>query len=91
MYSILFNDFIILSGIYFYYRFGIRVNTVLPGFIETPMTKTVPDNVKQLFIKKIPLQRMGKPEEVAEVIAFLTSSKSSYVNGTSIEVTGGMH
>lgn len=91
MYSILFNDFIILSGIYVYYRFGIRVNTVLPGFIETPMTKTVPDNVKQLFIKNIPLHRMGKPEEVAEVIAFLTSSKSSYVNGASIEVTGGMH
>lgn len=72
-------------------QFGIRVNTVLPGFIETPMTETVPDNVKQLFVKKIPLHRMGKPEEVAEVIAFLTSSKSSYVNGASIEVTGGMH
>ncbi|XP_076232233.1 (3R)-3-hydroxyacyl-CoA dehydrogenase [Calliopsis andreniformis] len=72
-------------------QFGIRVNTVLPGFIETPMTNTVPDNVKQLFIKKISLQRMGKPEEVAEVIAFLASSKSSYVNGTSIEITGGMY
>ncbi|KOC66022.1 Estradiol 17-beta-dehydrogenase 8, partial [Habropoda laboriosa] len=71
--------------------FGIRVNTVLPGFIETPMTDSVPDNVKQMFIKKIPLHRMGKPEEVAEVITFLASSKSSYVNGTSIEVTGGMH
>ena len=48
-------------------QFGIRVNTVLPGFIETPMTKTVPDKIKQLFLKKIPLQRKGKPEEVAEV------------------------
>lgn len=64
---------------------------MLPGFIETPMTETVPDKIKQLFLKKIPLQRKGKPEEVAEVIAFLTSSKSSYVNGASIEVTGGMH
>lgn len=72
-------------------KFGIRVNTVLPGFIETPMTGTVPDNVKQMFIKRIPLQRMGKPQEVAEVIAFLASSKSSYINGASIEVTGGMH
>ncbi|KOX79360.1 Estradiol 17-beta-dehydrogenase 8 [Melipona quadrifasciata] len=72
-------------------QFGIRVNAVLPGFIETPMTETVPDNVKQLFIQKIPLHRMGKPEEVAEVITFLASSKSSYINGASIEVTGGLH
>ena len=85
------NCFIISSVIYFCYRFGIRVNAVLPGFIETPMTETVPDNVKQLFIKKIPLHRMGKPEEVAEVITFLASSKSSYINGASIEVTGGLH
>ncbi|PBC30606.1 estradiol 17-beta-dehydrogenase 8 [Apis cerana] len=72
-------------------QFGIRVNTVLPGFIETPMTKTVPDNIKQLFIKRIPLHRMGKPEEVAEVITFLASSKSSYINGASIDVTGGLY
>ncbi|XP_029046211.1 estradiol 17-beta-dehydrogenase 8 isoform X1 [Osmia bicornis bicornis] len=71
-------------------QFGVRVNTVLPGFIQTPMTETVPDNVKGMFIKKIPLRRMGKPEEVAEVIVFLASSKSSYINGASIEVTGGM-
>ncbi|XP_017880767.1 estradiol 17-beta-dehydrogenase 8 [Ceratina calcarata] len=72
-------------------QFGIRVNAVLPGFIETPMTETVPDNVKQMFIKKVPLRRMGKPAEVAEVITFLASGKSSYINGASIEVTGGLH
>lgn len=72
-------------------QFGIRVNAVLPGFIETPMTETVPDNVKEMFVKRIPLRRMGKPEEVAEVIAFLASSKSSYVNGVSLEITGGMY
>ncbi|XP_017765081.1 PREDICTED: estradiol 17-beta-dehydrogenase 8-like [Eufriesea mexicana] len=72
-------------------QFGVRVNVVLPGFIETTMTETVPDNVKQLFIKKIILRRMGKPEEVAEIITFLASCKSSYVTGTSIDVTGGMH
>lgn len=76
--------------IYLRHRFGVRVNTVLPGFIETPMIESVPDNVRQLFMKRIPLRRMGKPEEVAEVIAFLASSKSSYVNGASIEVTGGL-
>ncbi|XP_039302603.1 estradiol 17-beta-dehydrogenase 8 [Solenopsis invicta] len=72
-------------------QFGIRVNSVLPGFIDTPITATVPDKVKELFIKNIPLQRLGKPQEVAEVIAFLASDKSSYVNGASIEVTGGMY
>ncbi|XP_012525841.1 estradiol 17-beta-dehydrogenase 8 [Monomorium pharaonis] len=72
-------------------QFGIRVNVVLPGFIDTPITATVPDKVKDLFIKNIPLQRLGKPQEVAEVIAFLASDKSSYVNGASIEVTGGMY
>ncbi|XP_076286202.1 (3R)-3-hydroxyacyl-CoA dehydrogenase [Lasioglossum baleicum] len=72
-------------------QFGIRVNAVLPGFIETAMTETVPDNVKQMFIKRIPLRRMGQPEEVAEVITFLASGKSSFINGASIEVTGGMH
>ena len=71
-------------------QFGVRVNTVLPGFIETPMTEVVPDNVKHIFMKRISLRRMGKPEEVAEVVAFLGSSKSSYVNGASIDVTGGM-
>ncbi|XP_033327960.2 (3R)-3-hydroxyacyl-CoA dehydrogenase isoform X1 [Megalopta genalis] len=72
-------------------EFGIRVNAVLPGFIETPMTETVPENVKQMFKNKIPLRRMGKPEEVAEVITFLASGNSSYINGASIEVTGGLH
>ncbi|CAL1684896.1 unnamed protein product [Lasius platythorax] len=72
-------------------QFGIRVNTVLPGFIDTPMTAIVPDKVKEMFIKRIPLQRLGKPQEVAEVIVFLASDRSSYINGTSIEVTGGMN
>lgn len=67
------------------------MNVVLPGFIDTPLTMTVPDKVKELFIKNIPLQRMGKPQEVAEVIAFLASDRSSYINGASIEVTGGLH
>ncbi|XP_029164322.1 estradiol 17-beta-dehydrogenase 8 [Nylanderia fulva] len=71
-------------------QFGIRVNAVLPGFIDTPMTAIVPDKVKEMFIKRIPLQKLGKPQEVAEVIVFLASDRSSYVNGASIEVTGGL-
>ncbi|KZC11493.1 Estradiol 17-beta-dehydrogenase 8 [Dufourea novaeangliae] len=79
------------TACYEFGQFGVRVNAVLPGFIQTPMTETVPDKVQQLVIKKISLGRMGKPEEVAEVITFLASSKSSYVSGASIEVTGGMN
>ncbi|GAB1868855.1 Estradiol 17-beta-dehydrogenase 8 [Camponotus japonicus] len=70
-------------------QFGIRVNAVLPSFIETPMTAHVSDEDREMLIKKIPLQRWGKPDEVAEVIVFLASDRSSYINGASIEVTGG--
>nr|CAD7405088.1 unnamed protein product [Timema poppensis] len=69
--------------------FGIRCNAVVPGFIHTPMTDAVPDKVKEKFRANIALRRFGKAEEVAEVIAFLASDKSSYVNGASIEVIGG--
>ncbi|XP_018575630.1 estradiol 17-beta-dehydrogenase 8 [Anoplophora glabripennis] len=68
---------------------GIRLNSVLPGFIMTPMFQAVPDKVKTKFMSKIPMGRCGEPEEIAEVIAFLAGDKSSYITGTSIEVTGG--
>lgn len=71
------------------FRFSIRCNSVLPGFIETPMLKAVPDKVKNKFKMLIPAGRTGRPEEVAEVVLFLASERSSYVTGTSIEVTGG--
>lgn len=71
-------------------KFGIRVNCILPGFINTPMTEDVPQKVKDIMTLQCPLRRFGNPEEVAEVIAFLASDKSSYVNGASIEVTGGI-
>ena len=73
------------------YRFGVRVNAVLPGIIDTDMIKTIPDNVREMFVSKIPLGRIGKPNEVAELILFLASDKSSYINGASIEITGGLH
>ncbi|XP_055632341.1 estradiol 17-beta-dehydrogenase 8 [Toxorhynchites rutilus septentrionalis] len=70
-------------------RYNVRVNAVVPGFIETPMTETVPQKVKDMVIMQCALRRFGKPEEIAEVISFLASDRSSYINGTSIEVTGG--
>jgi len=70
-------------------KFGIRVNTVIPGFINTPMTETVPDKVKDIILHSIALRRFGEPEEVSDTIAFLASDKSSFVTGASIEVSGG--
>ncbi|CAG9839526.1 unnamed protein product [Diabrotica balteata] len=70
-------------------QLGIRVNTIFPGMIKTRMIETVPDKVQDRFRAMIPMARFGEPEEIAEVITFLASDKSSYVTGASIHVTGG--
>lgn len=69
---------------------GITVNAVAPGFIQTAMTDTLPENVKDGYLKQIPVGRFGSPEDVANVVEFLASEKSDYVTGQVIEVTGGM-
>jgi 3-oxoacyl-[acyl-carrier protein] reductase len=69
---------------------GIRVNAVAPGFVETPILATIPDKVIQQMREQVPLQRLGRPEEIANVYAFLASEEASYVNGAVIEVSGGM-
>ena len=69
---------------------GILVNSVAPGFIDTEMTAGLSDEVKARLLERIPLGRMGRPEEVAEVVAFLATS-GSYVTGSVIHVNGGMY
>lgn len=69
---------------------GVRCNAIAPGFIETEMTHKLPDNVREEWIKTIPLRRSGKPEDVADVATFLASEYSSYVTGQVISVCGGM-
>jgi 3-oxoacyl-[acyl-carrier protein] reductase len=69
---------------------GIRVNAVAPGFVETPILKTVPDKVLAHMREQVPLRRLGQPEEIANVYAFLASDEASYINGAVIEVSGGM-
>lgn len=70
---------------------GIRVNAVAPGFIETDMTASLPEKVREKFLEQIPLGRMGKPEEVAEVVYWLCSETSSYLTGQVIHVNGGLY
>ena len=69
---------------------GIRTNAVAPGFISTPMVMAMPEKVLQELQAKVPLKRLGQPEEIANVYAFLASDEASYINGAVIEVSGGM-
>jgi 3-oxoacyl-[acyl-carrier protein] reductase len=69
---------------------GIRVNAIAPGFIETPILSTIPAKVIQEMKDRVPLKRLGQAEDVANVYAFLASDEASYINGTVIEVAGGL-
>ncbi len=69
---------------------NIRVNAVAPGFIDTDMTSILSDKVKENIYSQIPLKRMGKAKEVANVVYFLSSEESSYITGQVINVDGGM-
>ncbi len=70
---------------------GITVNTVAPGFIDTDMTRVLPEDQKAALVGKIPLARLGQPEEIAAVVAFLASEGAAYVSGETIHVNGGMY
>ncbi|MDI6700007.1 MAG: 3-oxoacyl-[acyl-carrier-protein] reductase [bacterium] len=69
---------------------NVRVNAIAPGFIETDMTKKLPEEVVKEYAKLIPLGRMGKPEDVANLCLFLSSDKASYITGQVIHCDGGM-
>jgi len=70
---------------------GITVNAVAPGFIDTDMTKNLPDKAKEIFMSQIPMGRIGEPGEVAEVVYWLASEGASYVTGQVIHVNGGLY
>lgn len=70
---------------------NITVNTVAPGFIDTDMTKVLPAEQKEELLTRIPLGRLGRPEEIAAVVLFLASDAGSYVSGETIHVNGGMY
>ncbi|HEY4220371.1 MAG TPA: 3-oxoacyl-ACP reductase FabG [Myxococcota bacterium] len=71
-------------------RSNVRVNAVAPGFVETPMTTSVPASVLASMAEKTPLQRLAKPDEIASVYAFLASDDASYITGAVINVDGGL-
>ena len=69
---------------------GITVNAIAPGFIETEMTAVLPEETKAATLKEIPLQKFGKPEDVAQAAAFLASDEAAYITGQVLCVDGGM-
>jgi acetoacetyl-CoA reductase len=69
---------------------GITVNTVSPGYVETPMTLAMKDEVREAIISGIPMRRMGTPEEIANAIAFLTDDEATYITGANLPVNGGL-
>ncbi len=69
---------------------NITVNAIAPGFIETDMTAVLSEEIKKEYLKNIPLQRFGKPEDVAGMVVFLCSSMAEYITGEVIHINGGM-
>ncbi|HDK37509.1 MAG TPA: SDR family oxidoreductase, partial [Thiolapillus brandeum] len=67
------------------------VNAVAPGFIDTDMTKELPDAQRDALLSAIPLGRLGAAEEIAAAVAFLVSDDAAYITGTTLHVNGGMY
>ncbi|HSH30427.1 MAG TPA: 3-oxoacyl-ACP reductase FabG [Thiohalobacter sp.] len=70
---------------------GITVNTVAPGFIDTDMTRALPEDQRQALLSNIPLARLGAVEDIANAVAFLASAEASYITGETLHVNGGMY
>jgi 3-oxoacyl-[acyl-carrier protein] reductase len=68
----------------------VRANCIAPGFIETPMTKDLPEKVLDYMTNKTPLKRMGKPTDIAEGALFLASERSSFITGQTLKIDGGL-
>ena len=69
---------------------GITANAIAPGFIKTPMTDVLPEELKKKYLEQIPAGRFGEPDDVANACVFLASDEASYINGQTIHVNGGM-
>ena len=74
-----------------YAKKNININCISPGFIKTAMTDKIDEKFKELIVSKIPSARLGEPEDIANVVLFLASDQSNYINGETIHVNGGMY
>tara|TARA_B100000212_G_scaffold37434_1_gene24249 strand:- start:283 stop:1020 length:738 start_codon:yes stop_codon:yes gene_type:complete len=74
-----------------YAKKNININCISPGFIKTAMTEKIDDKYKEAIISKIPSARLGEPQDIANAVLFLASNQSSYINGETIHVNGGMY
>ena len=70
---------------------GITVNVIAPGYIDTPMTQRLPDEVKKGFLNQIPIPRLGLPQDIAKGVAFLVSDDAEYITGQVLNINGGMY
>ena len=71
-------------------RYGIRVNSVAPGFVDTDMTAVLSDKVRNEATKDIPLRRFGRPEEIADLVSYVVSPRASYLTGAVLQIDGGL-
>jgi|UniRef100_A0A7V3YFB4 3-oxoacyl-[acyl-carrier protein] reductase len=69
---------------------GITVNAIAPGFINTEMTRRLPEEVREMWLQQVPMRRWGEPEEVAQLVAFLASQAAGYITGQTIHINGGL-
>ena len=74
-----------------YAKKNININCISPGFIKTAMTEKIDEKLKEVIISKIPSARLGEPEDIANAVLFLSSDQSSYINGETLHVNGGMY
>ena len=74
-----------------YAKKNININCISPGFIQTAMTDKIDEKIREFMISKIPSARLGQPEDIANVVLFLVSNQSNYINGETIHVNGGMY
>jgi 3-oxoacyl-[acyl-carrier protein] reductase len=74
-----------------YAKKNINVNCISPGFIDTAMTEKIDEKFKESIISKIPSNRLGSPEDIANAVIFLISDQSNYINGETIHVNGGLY
>lgn len=72
-------------------REGITVNSVSPGYVQSPMIEAVPEKVREKIVRQIPVGRFAEPEEIARAVSFLAQANNSYITGTDLSVNGGYH